>query len=68
MRVITGASSGEEIDEGLAVAKAISWRAPYQSGAALRKQINVSVDLLCFDNFASNDFKWLRTTLQRKTD
>lgn len=40
VRVLTGASSGESIDEDLAQAEAISWRAPYQSGATLRKQIN----------------------------
>lgn len=40
VRVLTGASSGESIDEDLAAAEAISWRAPYQSGSTLRKQIN----------------------------
>lgn len=40
IRVLTGASSGESIDEPLANAGAISWRAPYQSGPRLRKQIN----------------------------
>lgn len=40
IRVLTGASSGESIDEGLAQAEAISWRAPYQNGPTLRKQIN----------------------------
>jgi acetyl-CoA hydrolase len=40
VRVLTGASSGESIDEELAQAEAISWRAPYQSGSTLRKQIN----------------------------
>ena len=40
IRVLTGASSGQSIDEDLAEAAAISWRAPYQSGKALRKQIN----------------------------
>lgn len=40
VRVLTGASSGESIDDELAKAEAISWRAPYQSGVALRKQIN----------------------------
>ena len=40
IRVLTGASSGQSIDEDLAEAEAISWRAPYQSGRALRKQIN----------------------------
>lgn len=40
IRVLTGASSGESIDEALAQAEAISWRAPYQSGTTLRKQIN----------------------------
>ena len=40
VRVLTGASSGREIDEVLAGAEAISWRAPYQSGGVLRHQIN----------------------------
>ena len=40
VRVLTGASSGEAIDDELAKAEAISWRAPYQSGSTLRKQIN----------------------------
>jgi len=40
IRVLTGASSGANIDEPLAQAEAISWRAPYQSGATLRGQIN----------------------------
>jgi succinate CoA transferase len=38
--VLTGASSGDSIDEDLARAKAVSYRAPYQSGQALRRQIN----------------------------
>jgi acetyl-CoA hydrolase len=40
IRVLTGASSGQYIDDELAKAEAISWRAPYQSGSTLRKQIN----------------------------
>lgn len=40
VRVLTGASSGAAIDDELAEAEAISWRAPYQNGAALRRQIN----------------------------
>jgi len=40
VRVLTGASSGQVIDEELARAEAVAWRAPYQSGAALRRQIN----------------------------
>jgi propionyl-CoA:succinyl-CoA transferase len=40
VRVLTGASSGYSIDEELAKAKAISWRGPYHTGGALRKQIN----------------------------
>jgi propionyl-CoA:succinyl-CoA transferase len=40
IRVLTGASSSESIDEPLAQADAISWRAPYQSSKTLRKQIN----------------------------
>lgn len=40
VRVLTGASCSESIDEPLAAAEAIAWRAPYQSGPRLRKQIN----------------------------
>ena len=40
IRVLTGASSGDYIDNGLAEAKAIRWRAPYQGGKTLRDQIN----------------------------
>jgi acyl-CoA hydrolase len=40
LRVHTGASSGRCIDEDLAAAGAIMWRAPYQTGDSLRKQIN----------------------------
>lgn len=40
IRVLTGASSSESIDEPLAQAGAIAWRAPYQSADTLRKQIN----------------------------
>lgn len=40
LRVLTGASSGRCIDEDLAAAGAIMWRAPYQTGDSLRRQIN----------------------------
>jgi len=40
IRVLTGASTGEKLDEALAQASAISWRAPYQSSKKLRSQIN----------------------------
>jgi propionyl-CoA:succinyl-CoA transferase len=40
VRVLTGASSGRIIDDELAQAEAVSWRAPYQSGSVLRRQIN----------------------------
>jgi succinate CoA transferase len=40
VRVLTGASTGPSIDDALAEAEAISWRAPYQSSARLRRQIN----------------------------
>ena len=40
IRVLAGASTGEDLDERLARAEAISWRAPYQSAPTLRKQIN----------------------------
>lgn len=40
VRVLTGASTGKALDEELALADAISWRAPYQSSKALRDRIN----------------------------
>ncbi len=40
IRVLTGGSTGKSIDDELAGAEAISWRAPYQSSSILRGQIN----------------------------
>lgn len=40
IRVLTGASAGDHIDNDLAKANAIQWRAPYQGGRELRDQIN----------------------------
>lgn len=40
VRILTGASTGGALDEVLAAADAISWRAPYQSSKALRNRIN----------------------------
>jgi acetyl-CoA hydrolase len=40
IRVLTGASSGDYIDNDLAEAGAVKWRAPYQGGRILRDQIN----------------------------
>ncbi|MGA2403492.1 MAG: succinate CoA transferase [Syntrophobacteraceae bacterium] len=40
IRLITGSSSGNDIDEELAQAEAVSWRAPFQSAPTLRSQIN----------------------------
>jgi acetyl-CoA hydrolase len=40
VRVLTGASTGAAIDDALAEADAIAWRAPYQSSKALRNRIN----------------------------
>jgi succinate CoA transferase len=40
IRVLTGGSSGKVIDEELAQAGAVSWRAPFMSSPSLRKQIN----------------------------
>ncbi|QDV88080.1 succinate CoA transferase [Planctomycetes bacterium TBK1r] len=40
LRVLTGASTGRSLDEALAQAEAIRWRAPYQSSRTLRDQIN----------------------------
>ena len=39
IRLITGASTGA-VDEALAQARALSWRAPFQSSKTLREQIN----------------------------
>ncbi len=40
IRVLTGASTGASLDDTLAEADAISWRAPYQSSRPLRSRIN----------------------------
>jgi len=40
IRLMTGSSSGNDIDEELAQAEALSWRAPFQSAPTLRGQIN----------------------------
>ncbi|HYT89406.1 MAG TPA: succinate CoA transferase [Gemmataceae bacterium] len=40
IRVLTGASTGPSIDDALAEADAISWRAPYQTSVPLRQRIN----------------------------
>jgi acetyl-CoA hydrolase len=40
LRILTGASGGASIDELLAQAEAMSYRAPYQTGPTLRDQIN----------------------------
>jgi len=40
LRVLTGASTSKAIDQDLAEANAISWRAPYQSAKGIRKLIN----------------------------
>jgi acetyl-CoA hydrolase len=40
VRVLTGASTGAGLDDALADADAISWRAPYQSSRSLRRRIN----------------------------
>ncbi len=40
IRALTGASTGAALDDALADAHAISWRAPYQSSKKLRKLIN----------------------------
>lgn len=40
LRIVTGASTGESLDEALAQADAVAWRAPYQSSKTLRQRIN----------------------------
>jgi acetyl-CoA hydrolase len=40
LRVLTGASTGESLDDKLAEADAVLWRAPYQSSRAMRDRIN----------------------------
>lgn len=40
VRVLTGASTGASLDDALAAANAIAWRAPYQSSRVLRGRIN----------------------------
>ncbi|MEY3761035.1 MAG: hypothetical protein RIR39_2526 [Pseudomonadota bacterium] len=40
IRLITGASVGAQVDDELAAAKCVKWRAPYQSASGMRKAIN----------------------------
>ncbi|MFP4623523.1 MAG: succinate CoA transferase [Gemmatimonadota bacterium] len=40
LRILTGASTGEDFDDALAEADAIAWRTPYQSSKPLRRRIN----------------------------
>ena len=40
VRVLTGASTGPDIDDALAEAQAVTWRAPYQASGPLRRLIN----------------------------
>ncbi len=40
VRILTGASTGSGLDEALAEANAVAWRAPYQSSKTLRRRIN----------------------------
>jgi succinate CoA transferase len=40
LRILTGASSGRSVDDELAKADAVSWRAPYQGETSLRQKIN----------------------------
>jgi len=40
IRVLAGASTGPALDEALAAADAVAWRAPYQSSPTLRAQVN----------------------------
>lgn len=40
IRVLSGASTGPSLDEPLAQADAVAWRAPYQASASLRKRLN----------------------------
>jgi len=39
-RVLTGASTGRALDDELAAADAVSWRAPYQGSRGMRERIN----------------------------
>jgi acetyl-CoA hydrolase len=57
--VITGASTGQSLDGALAEANAVAWRTPYQSNAALRKQIN-SGQTRFFDMHLSLLQQWVR--------
>lgn len=40
LRLLTGASTGAAVDEALAAAEAIAWRAPFQTSRQLRAKIN----------------------------
>jgi acetyl-CoA hydrolase len=74
IRVLTGASTGKDLDDALADAEAVSWRAPYQSSKVLREQINTQrtqfVDMhlshvpqtLSFGFFGKMDFAVVEAT------
>jgi acetyl-CoA hydrolase len=57
--VITGASTGKSLDGSLAEADAVAWRTPYQSDAALRKNINAGKTNF-FDMHLSALQQWVR--------
>ncbi|SMP67467.1 succinate CoA transferase [Neorhodopirellula lusitana] len=40
IRLLTGASTGTSLDDQMADADAVSWRAPYQSSRSMRQKIN----------------------------
>jgi len=74
IKVLTGASTGQGLDDALAEADAISWRAPYMSSKPLRDQINTQktafVDMhlshvpqtLSFGFFGKMDFAVIEAT------
>ncbi len=40
LRLLTGASTGPDVDDALATAGAVAWRAPFQSSRRMREDIN----------------------------
>lgn len=43
LRLLTGASTGPDVDDALAAADAVAWRAPFQSSKAMREDINAGI-------------------------
>lgn len=43
LKLLTGASTGPDVDDALAAADAVAWRAPFQASKAMRDDINAGI-------------------------